>query len=990
MLDGIPSGYRLIDGDQLNLLLQNPQWSAQTGITATPGGTLATSKELTQTVSRITSAVAGAGVRLPQALGRTMLIINDTGNEIRVFSDSTINGTDGATGVLQFAGEACLYVSADTEEWVQLPFAQAQGPVAATTQWSTDTLATFALTPFVPAVQVVNVLGYSEVGIGGLQVYRLDGPDPLNPYVWRSADRWKADGTEDPVNGGYWALLTDGVLVQAESVGFVANDAGAAAANDAAFVDWQTYLALIESGSDFDRATIALAWPGKAFYFSDTFQFKYRTIFLGNASGFQGASGAAKFYMPANKGSLVFNRHNTLGPVYNPAFTWTGADGSVVDGIHFEPQDGSFALVPYAYAIWMKARGRVSNCHFAGYGNNPIAIIATSGSADEQEGNANGWEVYNCSFNQNPVHCIFTFGADVNAGASVSGLDAVSSCGLIKDSSFLGNSYAYAQFAGMFAGDSMETWNLAPLVHYNGELYHVKNGNGDANIAAAQITRPSGTTADNAAWIWKDTDGPSEFIPTWGEFKAANGLVYNVQVGQEANMWTNEPSVSPAVWGVGVAPTPGEFYLYWPTAAAMVNKTGLWAGSPFDIGPYVHAGPYQATNDNNACLFTNCYTEDSFWSDDLSYMRGGALVIGGRMSFSSESYTPVIGFNGAFQYFSFLSSIIVEYAAGAVGIAGEEGAVYLFGGDDVYFPDGYSFRRHPGDPQNLVECNSADSNDWWRFLTGPNTDYQFNTGNPVTYAVQHRILFLYGTNGDEAVRVYAGPTDAAMEYGPGDIGFEDSPDGSGRLAQQCVTGGTPGTHIDLYGAQVPIWGAKTVADLAGLAGVIAGAQAYVTDLLAPVVPGQAVTGGGTLKGLVEYNGTSWVGVTAYPVSAKYNSNATAPTANNLNLVAADITGGAVSVSLDLTGLLTGASTLTLPTVADMVAAIPGAYPGMSFELVIGQTQAAAAAYTLTTNTGWTLSGQLTINQNVWRKFVVTLTSLTAATIVGTRQIGTMN
>jgi hypothetical protein len=35
---------------------------------------------------------------------------------------------------------------------------------------------------------------------------------------------------------------------------------------------------------------------------------------------------------------------------------------------------------------------------------------------------------------------------------------------------------------------------------------------------------------------------------------------------------------------------------------------------------------------------------------------------------------------------------------------------------------------------------------------------------------------------------------------------------------------------------------------------------------------------------------------------------------------------------------------------------------------------------VTTNTGWTLSGTMTIAANTWREFVVTLNTLTTATL----------
>jgi hypothetical protein len=113
----------------------------------------------------------------------------------------------------------------------------------------------------------------------------------------------------------------------------------------------------------------------------------------------------------------------------------------------------------------------------------------------------------------------------------------------------------------------------------------------------------------------------------------------------------------------------------------------------------------------------------------------------------------------------------------------------------------------------------------------------------------------------------------------------------------------------------------------------------------------------------------------------YNTNAaTAGT----TLTAANISGGNVTV-LNMTGTLAGAANAQLPTVAQLVAAIPGAQIGQSYEMRIINTSSGAFAWTITTNTGWTLNGTMSIAQNTTRDFLVTLTSLTTATI---QQIGT--
>lgn len=101
------------------------------------------------------------------------------------------------------------------------------------------------------------------------------------------------------------------------------------------------------------------------------------------------------------------------------------------------------------------------------------------------------------------------------------------------------------------------------------------------------------------------------------------------------------------------------------------------------------------------------------------------------------------------------------------------------------------------------------------------------------------------------------------------------------------------------------------------------------------------------------------------------------------LVGADITGGVAEVTVDLTGTLGGNANVQLPTVAQLVAAMTVAginpQPGMTYELDIIQ-RSAANTWTVTTNTGWTLTGTMTLGNVTMRKFYVTLTSLTAAVL----------
>ena len=93
-----------------------------------------------------------------------------------------------------------------------------------------------------------------------------------------------------------------------------------------------------------------------------------------------------------------------------------------------------------------------------------------------------------------------------------------------------------------------------------------------------------------------------------------------------------------------------------------------------------------------------------------------------------------------------------------------------------------------------------------------------------------------------------------------------------------------------------------------------------------------------------------------------------------------IAGGQLDVTLAMTGTMSGDSNAQLPTVANLVSAIPNAVASQLYKLRVVNESSANHVWTITTNTGWTLTGTMTIAQNTWRDFLLTLTTLSAATL----------
>lgn len=117
----------------------------------------------------------------------------------------------------------------------------------------------------------------------------------------------------------------------------------------------------------------------------------------------------------------------------------------------------------------------------------------------------------------------------------------------------------------------------------------------------------------------------------------------------------------------------------------------------------------------------------------------------------------------------------------------------------------------------------------------------------------------------------------------------------------------------------------------------------------------------------------------FSVNRVYKTNAAT---TGLTLASTDVTGADAQVFLNMTGTLGAGANAQLPTVASLVSAIPNAAAGGNYLLRVINTSSANFAWTITTNTGWTLSGTMSIGQNVHRDFLVTLTTLSAATFQG--------
>lgn len=115
------TGFRLIDGNDLNKNFATRLTSAQGAIVPTSGGGKANAFQITATLNHITTVAAPADsiILPPSAAGLQILIENDGANPMQVFGFGTdvINGIATATGFSQAAGSFTTYTCVTKGFW---------------------------------------------------------------------------------------------------------------------------------------------------------------------------------------------------------------------------------------------------------------------------------------------------------------------------------------------------------------------------------------------------------------------------------------------------------------------------------------------------------------------------------------------------------------------------------------------------------------------------------------------------------------------------------------------------------------------------------------------------------------------------------------------------------------------------------------------------------------------------------------------------------
>jgi hypothetical protein len=117
------SGFRLQDGNAVDVALATPQWQTNDNIVALAGGALnANTPVLTLGANEVGTVASGNdSVVLPSAVaGSVVYMLNAGANTVKVYGNGsdTINGTAGGTGVTYATTKRVLFIAIADGEWI--------------------------------------------------------------------------------------------------------------------------------------------------------------------------------------------------------------------------------------------------------------------------------------------------------------------------------------------------------------------------------------------------------------------------------------------------------------------------------------------------------------------------------------------------------------------------------------------------------------------------------------------------------------------------------------------------------------------------------------------------------------------------------------------------------------------------------------------------------------------------------------------------------
>jgi len=632
---------------------------------------------------------------------------------------------------------------------------------------SANTVATFQAQYFPAHVQTVNIRGYRAIGTGSLWVRRV-ASQPTHLWKFRSRDRFTAADALDNSNGGWWeGYAADGSSIHVAQFG---------ATMDGVTDDLSAFNAALDY---IDKHSSA---PGRAYssyilrtgpgtsYISDTLTIPVVMTIMGCGGGgriFNSPSSILKW--PANKTGIIIP---DLGK----------CDGCRIQGLAIY---GDSAYVydnpPDCDGIQAHRVCIIEDVWVSYFPRDGINL------ADNQ----NDWFVSACRLfgnGRDGLH-IRSSSGNSNAGIAV-GVSCLRNGEYgIRDLSYFVNTYTGGECDGNAGGATgyVTNFNKSMFVLEAGTQYQLIP---TADPANSQALRPSTHPTIWRAVATGQVEGST--LPKWGRV-LHNNVLYDVVVGQEANMWTTEPQKdSGTVWTNAGAPVGGRSYIRWVARST-------WSPS---YTPYTRGGSVYTTN---AAVFLGFYTEGN---QAGAYLGQGVCAWGGLWGSGIDATSPgyIVGVNSGLIntkgiQTSNTDSSTNTYNVTVGGGLGYESSYLQFHSAVVDTGIGsMTLKAFPG----VMNLMASDGNTRIIQFSGNQSMFTLNRSAAVQFATFIPQLFV-GSPDAATARLLTAQTAAPTRgvYGAGDIVLNSSAVVGGVLGWRCVASGTPGIWEPIFGASKP-------------------------------------------------------------------------------------------------------------------------------------------------------------------------------------------
>lgn len=342
--------------------------------------------------------------------------------------------------------------------------------------------------------------------------------------------------------------------------------------------------------------------PNGRYYIGQTIQLKRQVHIFGEGSGINSDQTAFLVFPPDTTGIIV-HRQDTIDDTTEAATT--GADGTIIDGIRLLSTPGTDKA---KHGIWLRARAVLRNFDASGFSGNGINIVATSGGAPADQGNANNFYIQSARVTGNGGSGVYIRGADVNAGILI-GVDAShNGRSGIEDRAFLGNTHIghHVSYNGL-ANKGFNAADQSSFVSYDGRRYAAHWSTTEALLVA---TTPG---TDSTVWVDQGAGGASTSVPLWTAGKPVG--------------------------------TYFQAYGYWLTS---LNARGVLLGCYWESGApgSVFLGPNMAFGGSLGIVLSGSYfTRDTSGGMQIPYLLGTGGSSGkGRAWIGSGSSSPNAAF----------------------------------------------------------------------------------------------------------------------------------------------------------------------------------------------------------------------------------------------------------------------------------------------------------------------------------------------------------